>query len=58
MLTVVAAAAIAGAVRLAIKWMSKVVVVVGDYSIIELHIRVAINSIQVIYRTEHTLSKQ
>ena len=41
MLTVVAAAAIAGAARLAIKWTSRVgvIVVVGEYSIIELHIR-------------------
>ena len=37
----VAAAAIAGATRLAIKQMSKVVVVVGEYPIIELCIRMA-----------------
>ena len=45
MLTVVAAAAIAGAAQLAIKWTSSivvVVVVVGEYSIIELRIHVAI----------------
>ena len=43
----VAAVAIAGAARLTIKQTSKVVVVVvvvvGEYPIIELHIRVAIN---------------
>ena len=38
----VAAAAIAGAARQAIKWMSRVVVV-GKYPIIELRIRVAIS---------------
>ena len=38
----VAAAAIAGAARQAIKWTSRVVVVVGEYLIIELRIRVAI----------------
>ena len=46
MLTVVAAAAsaaaIAGTAWLAIKWTSRVVVVVGDYLIIEQCIRVAI----------------
>ena len=46
MLTVVAAAIIAGAARLAIKQMSRVVVVVvvviGEYSIIEIRIHVAI----------------
>ena len=42
MLTVVAAAAIAGAAQLAIKWTARVgVVVVAEYSIIELHIPVA-----------------
>ena len=47
MLTVVAAAAIAGATQLAIKRMSRVgvvvvvVVVVGEYSIMELCIRMA-----------------
>ena len=43
MLTVVAAAAIAGAARLAIKWMLRVgvVVIVGKYSIIELRIHLA-----------------
>ena len=38
----VAAAAIAAAARLAIKRTSRVVVVVGDYLIIEIRIRVAI----------------
>ena len=44
MRTVVGAAAIAGAARLAIKWTSRVgvVVIVGEYSIIELCIRMAI----------------
>ena len=41
MVTVVAAA-IVGAARLAIKWTSRVVVVVGEYLIIELRIHVAI----------------
>ena len=46
MMTVVAAAAIAGAAQLAIKWTLRVVVVVvvvlGEYLIIELRILVAI----------------
>ena len=51
MLTVVAAAvAIEGAARLTIKRTSKVVVVVGDYSIIELHIRVAILTSSVVLK--------
>ena len=45
-MTVVAAAAIAGAVWLAVKRMSRVVVVlvVGEYSIIVLRIRVAMGN--------------
>ena len=42
MVTVAAAAAIAVAAQLAVKRTSKVVVVVGEYLIIELHICVAI----------------
>ena len=54
MLTVVAAAAaaaIAGAARLAIKRTLRVVVVVGDYSIIEQHIHMAIQ--QYITSSQH-----
>ena len=47
MLTVVSAAGIAGAARLAIKRTPRVgVVVVGEYSIIELRIRMAILQIR------------
>ena len=46
MLTVVAAAVIAGAARLSLKQTSRVGVEVGEYSIIELRIRVAIGYLQ------------
>ena len=57
----VAAAAIAGAAWLAIKWISRVVVVVvvvvGEYLIIELRIHVAITHQWMLYNTDTTCSK-
>ena len=51
MLTMVTAAAIAGAARLAITWMPRVVVVVVvvEYLIIKLHIHVAIDVYKMCY---------